>query len=150
MMKNRGYMPGMGLGKGGKGVVEFPNFKTQLTKEGLGFFEGCDGIKKNLRTLNGNFVKEGGDFPFCGFPKLWVGKDGKVYLGWEMFFNEKLTFKEKPTMVIKEVPKEVDWVDYMDAEALESILKMEGDVFVIAIAIKELNDLSTFIMPVVG
>ena len=67
-----------------------------------------------------------------------------------MFFNEKLTFKEKPTMVIKEVPKEVDWVDYMDAEALESILKMEGDVFVIAIAIKELNDLSTFIMPVVG
>ena len=108
MMKNRGYMPGMGLGKGGKGVVEFPNFKTQLTKEGLGFFEGCDGIKKNLRTLNGNFVKEGGDFPFCGFPKLWLGKDGKVYPRWEMFFNEKLTFKEKPIVVIKEVPKEVD------------------------------------------
>ena len=58
MMKNMEYMPDMGLGKEGKGVAEFPNFKTQLTKEGLGFFEGCDRIKKNLGTLNGNFVKE--------------------------------------------------------------------------------------------
>ena len=28
MMKNMGYIPGMGLGKKGKGVAEFPNFKT--------------------------------------------------------------------------------------------------------------------------
>ena len=28
MMKNMGYMLGMGLGKEGKGVVEFPNIKT--------------------------------------------------------------------------------------------------------------------------
>ena len=63
MMKNMGYMPSIGLGKKGKGVVAFPNIKTQVTKEGLGFLEGCDGIKKNHRTLNGNFVKEGGDFP---------------------------------------------------------------------------------------
>ena len=67
MMKNMGYMSSVGLGKEGKWVAEFPNFKTQLTKEGLGFFEGCDEIKKNLGTLNGNFVKEGGDFPQCGF-----------------------------------------------------------------------------------
>ena len=51
-------------------------------------------------------MKEGGDFLYCGFPKLW-----------EIFFNEKLTFKEKPMMVIKEVQEEVDWVDYTDAEA---------------------------------
>ena len=101
MMKNKGYMPGMGLGKEGKRVVKFPDFKIELTKEGLGFIEGCDGIKKNLGTHNGNVVKEGGDFPFCGFLEFWVGKDGKVYPGWEMFFNEKLTFKKKPIMVIK-------------------------------------------------
>ena len=70
MMRKMGYMPGMGLGKEGRGVVEFPYFKIQLTKEGLGFFKGCNGIKKKHGTLNGNFVKEGGDFPFCGFPKL--------------------------------------------------------------------------------
>jgi len=40
-------------------VVEFPNFKTQLTKEDLGFFEGCNRIKKNLGIHNGNFMKEG-------------------------------------------------------------------------------------------
>ena len=79
MMKNMGYMLGIGLGKEGKGMAEFPNFKTQLIEEGLEFFEGCNEIKENLGTFNVNFVKEGGDFPFCGFPKLWVGKDGKVY-----------------------------------------------------------------------
>ena len=72
----------------------------------------------------------------------------KVYPGWEIFFNEKLTFKEKLTVVIKEVQKEVDWVDYMDAEAMEAMLKMEGGVF--AITNKEPSDPSTFIMPIVG
>ena len=83
-----------------------------MTREGLGFFEGCDRIKKNLGTLNGNFVKEGGNFPYCGFSKPWVGKNGKVYPGWEMFFNEKVTFKEKPTVVIKEIEEKVVWVNY--------------------------------------
>ena len=99
-MKNMGYMPSMGFKKEGKWVVEFPNIKTQVTKKGLGFLEGCDGIKKNHGTFNGNFMKEGGDFPYCGFPEPWVGKDGRVYLSWEIFLNEKLTFKDKPTIVI--------------------------------------------------
>ena len=51
-------------------------------------------------------MKEGGDFPFYGFPELWVGKYRKVNPSWEIF-EEKLTFKEKPTMVIKEVQEEV-------------------------------------------
>ena len=91
MMKNMRYMPSMGLGKKGRGVAEFPYFKTQLTKEGLRFFEAYNGIKKNLGTQNVNFVKEGRDFLFCGFLKLWVDKEGKVNLGWEIFFNERLT-----------------------------------------------------------
>ena len=65
-----------------------------------------------------------------------------------MFFNEKLTFKEKPIVVIKEVPKEVDLVDYMDTKAMKTMLTMERDVF--TIAIKEPNDPSTFIVPTVG
>ena len=69
MTKNMGYMPSMGLRNEAKGVVVFPNIKTQVTKEGLGFFEGYNRIKKSHGTLNGNFVTEGGDFPSCGFPK---------------------------------------------------------------------------------
>ena len=148
MMKNMGYMPGMGFGNGGKGVVEFPDFKTQLIKEGLGFFEGYDGIKKNLGALNENSVKEGGDIPFCGFPKLWVDKERKVNPGWEIFFNEKLTFKEKPIVVIKEVQENVDWVDYMDAKAMETMTKEEGDV--LAITTEKPSDPSTFIVPTRG
>ena len=67
MMKNMGYMPGIGLGKEGKWVFKFPNVKTQVIREGLGFFEGSDRIKNNLGTLNGNFVKEGENFLYCGF-----------------------------------------------------------------------------------
>ena len=45
-----------------------------------------------------------------------------MYLSWEIFFNEKLTFKKKPLVMIKEV----DWMECMDAEAMETMLKMEG------------------------
>ena len=128
MMKNMGYMLNMGLGKEGKRLVKFPNIETQMTKEGLGFPEGCDKIKKNHGTLNGNFVKEGGDFPYCGFPEHWVYKDGRVYLGWEIFFNEKLTFEEKLTVVIKKIQEEVYWVNYMDDKAIETMIKTSGDV----------------------
>ena len=51
-------------------------------------------------------------------------------------------------MVIKEVQEEVNWVDYMDVEAMKTMLKMEGDVF--AITNEEPSDPSTFIVPTVG
>ena len=93
-------------------------------------------------------MKEGVSFLYCGFLEPWVGKDGKVYLGWEMFFNEKLTFKEKPTVVIKEIQEEVNWVNYMDAEAMKTMMKTSGDVF--AITNEKQSDPSKFIMPIVG
>ena len=65
-----------------------------------------------------------------------------------MFFNEKLTFKEKPTVVIKELQEEVNWVNYMDTEAMKTMVEMSGDMF--AITNKELSDPSKFIMPSVG
>ena len=57
-------------------------------------------------------------------------------------------FKEKPTVVIKEVQEEVDVVYYMEVEAMETMLKMERDMF--AITKEELSDPSTFIAPTVG
>ena len=80
--------------------------------------------------------------------QIWVGKVGKVYLSWEMFFNEKLTFKKKPIVVIMEVRSEVAWMDYLDAEAIETMLNMEGDVFVVTN--EKPSYPSTFIMPNVG
>ena len=51
-------------------------------------------------------------------------------------------------MVIKEVQEEVDWVDYINAKTMETMLNMEGDV--LTITMEEPSDPSTFIMPVVG
>ena len=50
-------------------------------------------------------------------------------------------------MVIKEVQEEADWVDYLDAKAMETMLKMEGDVF--DISNEEPSDPPAFIMPIV-
>ena len=44
-----------------------------------------------------------------------------------MFYNEKLTFKEKPTMVIKEVQEEVNWMNYKDAKERKTMIKTSGD-----------------------
>ena len=93
-------------------------------------------------------MKEGGNFPYYGFPEPWVGNDGTLYPGWEMFFNEKLTFKEKPTVVIKEIQEEVDWVNYMDVEVMKTMMKTSGDM--LAITSEEPSDPSKFIIPIVG
>ena len=53
MMKNMGYMPSMGLGKKGKGVVESPNVKTQVTREGLGFLKALTKSRKTLALSMG-------------------------------------------------------------------------------------------------
>ena len=82
------------------------------------------------------------------FLNLWVDMDGKLYPRWEIFFEEKLTFKKKPIVVIKEVQEEVNWMDYMDAEAMGAIWEVEGDV--LPITIKKPSDPSTFIKPTYG
>ena len=45
---------------------------------------------------------------------------------WEIFLEEKLPFKKKPAIVIKEVQEKVDWMDYMNTEAMEAMLKLRG------------------------
>ena len=77
-----------------------------------------------------------------------MDKSKKVNLGWEILFNEKVTFKQKPTMVIEEVQEKVDWIDYMDAKAKKTMLKMEGDV--LTITMEDPSDPSTFIVLTVG
>ena len=71
-----------------------------------------------------------------------------MYPGYRMFFNEKLTLKEKSTMVIKEIREEVNWVNYIDAEATKTMMKTSRDMF--TIANEEPSNTSKFIMPIVG
>ena len=51
-------------------------------------------------------------------------------------------------MVIKEIQEEVDWVNYMDVEAMKTMMKTRGDVF--AIIDEEPSHPSKFITPIVG
>ena len=73
---------------------------------------------------------------------------GRCIRAGKCFFNEKLTFKENPTVVIKEIQDEVDWVSYMGAEVTKTMMKTSGDVF--AITNEEPGDPSTFIMLIMG
>ena len=50
-------------------------------------------MPKNKHTLNGNFVKPGEDFPYCGFLEPKGGK-----LGFEIFFKTHLTLEDKAPM----------------------------------------------------
>ena len=77
-----------------------------------------------------------------------MGKDGKEYPRWKMFFDEKLTFKEKATVVIKEVQEEVNWVSYMNTKAMKTMMKMNGDIF--AITDEKPCDPSELIVPIIG
>ena len=50
-------------------------------------------------------------------------------------------------MVIKEIQEKVDWVNYMDAEAMKTMMKMSGDV--LTIIDEEPSDPSKLIMPII-
>ena len=47
-------------------------------------------MPRNKYTLNGNFVKPGEDFPYCGFPEPRGGKQG-----FKIFFKTQLTLEDK-------------------------------------------------------
>ena len=51
-------------------------------------------------------------------------------------------------MVIKEIKEKVDWVNYMDAEAMKTMMKTSGDIF--AITNEEPSDPSKFITRIIG
>ena len=51
-------------------------------------------------------------------------------------------------MVIKAIQDKADWVNYMDAEAMKTMMKTSGDIF--AITNEEPSDPSKFITPIIG
>ena len=53
-------------------------------------------VHKPIRgTLNGRFICQGEDFPFCGFLEPWYGWETNTrYLGFEIFFGKQLLEEE--------------------------------------------------------
>lgn len=91
LMKKMNFLPGIGFGKYNQGVTEFPDFKSQNHRFGIGSKGEDAEMPINRKTLNGNFVKEGEDFPYCGFLESWYDwLTGRVMPGLEVFFKEEL------------------------------------------------------------
>ncbi|KAF5932738.1 hypothetical protein HYC85_028909 [Camellia sinensis] len=69
-------------------------------------------------TLNGRFVREGEDFPFCGFPEPWLNAEGKRVPGFEIFFDMQL-FGDDVAKAQTDPPTEVEQCEAVDFESTE-------------------------------
>ena len=85
---------------------------TQRHIFGLGYKPTTKEFKENERknkeernsykktTLNEYFVKEGDDFPFCGFLEPWINKnDIRLKLGFKIFFDYEFIDYDDPFLV---------------------------------------------------
>jgi hypothetical protein len=92
IMKKMGYKSNMGLGKFNQGIKKLPEVYTQNAKckYGLGYKKEMGVMPKNKYTLNGNFIKLGEDFPYCGFPE-----PKRRQTRFEIFFKTQLTLEDK-------------------------------------------------------
>lgn len=134
MMKKQKFIPGMGLRKRSQGVPNKVDFPHNQDAFGLGYKptptdyktkkkeameqakakrEGKPYLGKKLvipRTMNGIFVREWEDFPFCGFIKTWVeeGTKKKRHQGLQTFFDKEWSENEDEGMTRKASPTEED------------------------------------------
>lgn len=137
MMSKQNYFPGLGLGKDSQGVAEMVEFPHNAYDFGLGYVpmpaeiegkrreimkkakaikEGKKWPEKKLvipNTLNGMFVREGEDLPFCGFSETWVDNKGCVQPGMQILFD--VPFEEMVGNDDSSVVAVVrDWVENLD------------------------------------
>ena len=86
------FMPGIGLGKYRAGIAQMIEPYQQPSRFAeLGYHGTSVEMKKTVyagSSLNGYFVKEGEDFPYCGFQEPWINDQGKRQPGLEIFFEE--------------------------------------------------------------
>ena len=69
-------------------------------------------IRSNV--LNGNFVKEGENFPFCGFPEPWYDKATQsMKPGFEIFHEHQFTEYKDPFLHVPASTAEKDWVNLL-------------------------------------
>jgi len=80
-------------------------------------------------TLNGYFIKEGDDFPYCGFPEPMFNPTTKTGVpGFEIFFTEwyPITAEMVDDEAINDSyweKKEEDWVEHVDSETMVTLFQ---------------------------
>ena len=72
-------------------------------------------------TLNGRFVREGEDFPFCGFPEPWINAEKKHVPGFEIFFDLQLSGDD---VVEKQTDPTVETQHSKEAESADTEFEM--------------------------
>ena len=112
MMLQMQYFPGLGLGRNHQGIAKFSNIPTQHYSFGLGYKPTKENYAqkakeahekalakkegrltpmkkvKILPTTNSYWIREGDDFPFCGFSEPLINPaSGKHTLSLEIFFD---------------------------------------------------------------
>ncbi|MBY3555958.1 hypothetical protein HGI15_21605, partial [Modestobacter lapidis] len=91
-------------------------------------------IEPSRLTLNGSFIKEGEDFPYCGFPEPYYDITTNTTVpGFEIFFTESyppaIAFAEEYDC--DDLSEKEDWAEKMESLANlfdDTILSIEGNV----------------------
>lgn len=143
LMNKLQHIPGMGLGRSGrKGIAVSAKAPHNPHTFGLGYLPTKeDRVRKGKEmvgrarakqagkpfelihrpihgTLNGHFVREAEDFPFCGFPEPWLNAKKKRFPGFEIFFVLQLSEDDVVEEQIDPLA-EVEQNEKMDSESAE-------------------------------
>lgn len=153
IMKKMAFFPGMGLGRRQQSIPIPVQSRIVTYTFGLGYEPSkkdrtemlqrsrerikakAEGRIPDIRispykpTLNGYFVKEGEDFPFCRFPEPSIDEVTKIRIpGFEIFFTE--WYRITATMINDEAinddyweKKNEDWAEKMDPEAIVTMFQ---------------------------
>lgn len=156
MMKKMSYMPGMGLGRDNQGVPEFPKFRANNGRFGLGYVPTG---KEEMGMKRGpiRFVKAEEE-RYLGQPEpFWDSETNKQLPGFEIFTSntwESDDEAEKLTELVKAL--NVDWVEYMGSNYLSSLFEesptstIQDGAAVMMVEEEALEDFTSFIVDAVG
>jgi len=133
MFRNMHFMPGLGLGQRQEGISEPIVLKKSFPPCGLGY-QPSERELRMIRqaqprrrldciqtipgdSLNGRFIKEGEDFPFCGFPEpRYDHIDKKMKPGMEIFFQDSYPWAKSSQRHIQLLIKDTEDSEGSDSE----------------------------------
>ncbi|KAH7859889.1 hypothetical protein Vadar_006732 [Vaccinium darrowii] len=147
ILNKMGFFPGMGLGKRHQGIPSFPDIPVNKCTFGLRYKHTEQEILQKVREarekalarkegrelpakrmkiplMNGRWVREGKNFPFCRYLEPWIDPVTQEKLpGLEIFFN---LFPQSDDEEPKPKPEPEDWIDSMDHTAMRFLFTSTG------------------------